>query len=65
MMDRQKGNIVFECDGCQDVLETGTADWGSAQNALKRARWSAVKVDEGDWEHYCDGAECRRTGGVS
>ncbi len=54
-MDRQKGDIVFECDGCGKVLETETADFDSAMNLLRRNRWKAVKVGAG-WEHRCD--EC-------
>jgi Fe2+ or Zn2+ uptake regulation protein len=56
MLDRQKGNIVFQCDECGEVLETNTNDFDSARNLLKRERWAVEKID-GEWEHYC--SNCR------
>jgi hypothetical protein len=55
MLDRQKGNIVIQCDGCDDVIETNQADFGVAMNMLRRAGWRARKSD-GEWKHYC--TEC-------
>ena len=52
MLDRQKGDVVFECDGCGEVLETGQADFGAALSLLRRDGWRAVKAGD-DWEHYC------------
>ena len=53
VVDRQKGNIVFECDACNEVLDTKTSDWGSAMNVLRGNSWKARKEDE-EWVHYCD-----------
>jgi len=52
MLDRQKGNIIFECDGCADVLETETGDFDSAMNLFRREGWKARKIGE-DWMHLC------------
>lgn len=52
MLDRQKGNIVFECDSCADTLDTGTGNFEAAKNLLDREGWRARK-DNGDWEHFC------------
>ena len=30
MLDRQHGKIVFECDSCNEVLETETRDFDEA-----------------------------------
>ena len=27
MIDRQHGNLVFECDGCGDTFETGGSEF--------------------------------------
>jgi hypothetical protein len=52
MLDRQKGNVVFQCDECGAVLDTNTSDFASARNLLKRERWVTEK--DGDvWEHFC------------
>jgi hypothetical protein len=53
------GDIVFSCDSCPEVLPTGTSNFDSARNALKRAHWKAEKnrgTDE--WMHRCP--ECQR-----
>lgn len=56
VLDRQGGDVYFECDGCGEVLETGTGDFSSALNLMRRERWRAVKFGE-DWNHYCP--DCR------
>ena len=56
MLEKQYGNIIFECDGwhCDENLETNTSDFGAAKNMLDRSRWRARKDDEaGEWRHYC------------
>jgi hypothetical protein len=61
MLDRQKGNIVFECDGCGAVGETNTGDFTAALNMIKRDGWHAIK-EGSDWCHYC--SRCRAVPGV-
>jgi Fe2+ or Zn2+ uptake regulation protein len=60
MMTRDHNNIVFECDGCGEVLETETSSFESAQNILHRQHWKARKAlgklsDE--WLHFCPDCE--------
>jgi hypothetical protein len=57
MMTREYGDIVFECDGCGDCLETGTDDWEEALSRFREEDWRAFKVGE-EWEHHCP--DCRR-----
>lgn len=52
MLDRQKGNIIWQCDECNETLDTGTSDFDAAKNLLKRERWAVEKVDD-TWEHFC------------
>jgi hypothetical protein len=52
-VDRQKGDVVFVCDACNEVLETNTSDWDSALNMLRRQHWRSRKEDD-EWVHYCD-----------
>lgn len=58
-IDNQYGNIVFSCDSCGEVLETGTSDFGSARNMLRRASWKPKKIGD-DWVHACPG--CQKSG---
>lgn len=49
-----RAEIVWECDGCDDTLETGTDDFAEARDELKAERWRTRKDDTtGDWKHYC------------
>jgi hypothetical protein len=44
--------IVFECDDCQETLETGTHDWYEALGRMREAGWRSER--EGDqWRHRC------------
>jgi hypothetical protein len=61
MMTYEYGDIVFECDGCSELLETGTSSWDGGQSCLHQQGWKAVKVGEG-WEHICP--DCRRERGA-
>jgi hypothetical protein len=54
VIDRQGGNIVFECDECGNALETEQADFSSAWNLAKRERWRTRKIGN-DWVHKCPG----------
>jgi hypothetical protein len=56
MLDRQKGEIVFECDGCSDTLETGEREFSEAKHALDAEGWRARKLGS-DWMHYCPGCK--------
>jgi hypothetical protein len=53
VLDRQRGRIVFECDGCTDTLETGEADFEAARTELRSAGWIA-RSEAGVWCHYCE-----------
>jgi len=53
MLDKQKGEFVFECDMCGNTLETGTSNFEAARNLLRRERWVAYKSND-DWKHLCD-----------
>ena len=53
MMDKQKGDFIFECDSCGKVLQTDQADFGVARNMLRREGWSVRKIGS-DWVHGCD-----------
>jgi hypothetical protein len=52
MLDRQKGDIVFQCDGCFAVLETNQVDWGTPRNIIKKSGWEAQESGE-EWVHFC------------
>lgn len=44
--------IGFECDCCDETLDTETTEWPLAQAALKREGWKAANV-AGEWVHGC------------
>ena len=56
MMEQQKGDFLFCCDICGAVLETGTSNFESARNRLRREGWKPVKV-RAEWEHRCDACQ--------
>ena len=58
MIDYQCGHVIFECDSCQEVLETEQACFSSAWNLAKRQRWRAKKLDE-EWFHVCPSCQIR------
>lgn len=60
MIDRQFGEITFECDGCDDTIETGESEWNDAMAAFRRLEWRSEKVGN-DWTHLCP--KCARRGG--
>lgn len=59
MIDRQHGEIIFECDDCGDTLETGESEWVDAQAEFRREGWRAQNLS-GEWLHLC--ADCRGRG---
>jgi Fe2+ or Zn2+ uptake regulation protein len=52
MIDRQNGDIVFECDECGEVFESATSDFNSAWNQAKRDGWRVRKIGT-EWVHEC------------
>lgn len=56
MIDRQFGKVVFECDGCEDTIETGESEWPDAQRIFRALNWKAEKVGA-DWVHTCPRCE--------
>lgn len=57
MIDRQHGQIVFECDGCDETIETGEDEWNEAMAQFRSERWRAEKVGD-EWTHLCP--RCQR-----
>lgn len=52
MIDRQHGNLVFECDSCSETFEAESKDFNTAWSAAKAEGWTATK--NGDfWLHGC------------
>lgn len=61
MMDRQRGDVIFECDGCGEVLDSETGNFEAAVNLLRRSGWKFFK--EGDvWIHRCP--DCKAIPGI-
>lgn len=58
MMDRQNGDIIFECDHCGDTLDTETGDFSEAWAQAKSDGWNTRKVGS-DWFHSCPGCHQR------
>lgn len=57
-LDRDRDDLMFECDGCGDTLwpVSGAYDWAAVMSELRDAQWQARKVGD-DWCHYC--ADCK------
>lgn len=52
MLDWQHGQAVYECDGCDETLQTGEREFERALTVLKRERWRSVKDTTG-WLQLC------------
>jgi len=48
----QRNKILFECDSCEEVLNTDTADFNEARAMMQRDGWHARKFGQ-DWIHGC------------
>ena len=46
MIDRQHGNLVFECDGCGDTFETGGSEFAYVWPEARHEGWLARRVGE-------------------
>lgn len=57
---RDKGEITFECDGCDETLDTAEEHWPHAQRKFRDDGWRAEKVGA-DWLHLCAGCQRRPT----
>jgi hypothetical protein len=55
MIARDRGDIVFQCDDCGELLETLTGNFGAARNLMKREGWCSIRlqVEGEDWSHFC------------
>lgn len=49
---QEADEIIFECDGCADTLETDTSNWDDALEVLRKDKWKAERKSSG-WNHYC------------
>jgi hypothetical protein len=52
MIDRQSGKLLVECDSCNEVLDTETADFDECREMMKREGWKVRKVGS-EWIHAC------------
>jgi hypothetical protein len=52
MIDRQKGEIKFGCDGCGEVYDSGTDEFNDARALFERDGWK-IRREGFDWLHYC------------
>lgn len=56
MIDRQHGEITYECDACDETLATGGSEFNDALAMFRRDGWRAEKVGD-EWTHLCP--KCR------
>lgn len=52
MIDRQYGNLLFECDSCPDIFQTDTDDFSDAWEKAKCEGWKTRKLGN-LWVHAC------------
>jgi len=54
---KNRGKISFECDSCDEVLDTGETNFDQARASLREENWKVKKEIDGEWYHLCP--ECR------
>lgn len=54
MKDIQHGKLVFECDSCEQTIDTecDPDNWQGAMHVLKREGWHVCKIAD-EWLHGC------------
>jgi len=53
MIDRQNGGLIYvECDSCDAVLDTETADFEEARGLMRTEGWKVRKIAN-EWLHGC------------
>ena len=52
MIDRQHGNLIFECDTCGETGDTDVDEFAEAWAVAKRDGWRTRHVGN-DWLHVC------------
>ena len=53
MLDRQNGGIIMvECESCDAVLDTETADFEEARGLMRTEGWKVRKIAS-EWLHGC------------
>lgn len=58
MLKRIRGAIVFECDRCDEEIETETRDFQISIETIRENGWSSEKV-AGECLHLCP--SCKET----
>lgn len=54
-VQREYGEIIFECDECGALLDTHTKDWQESKSVLERDNWSYARDDDtNEWLHFCE-----------
>lgn len=66
MLDRDRGQIVFHCDGkrCAEVFCSGTNDFHEALEMLKDDDWQVRNI-KGEWLHVCPSCQEEETRGLA
>lgn len=55
-IDKQYGNYVLSCDGCNEQLII-EGDFNDVLEAIDENEWQATKKENGEWEHACSGCQ--------
>jgi len=58
VISRDQGKINFECDSCDETLETETEDFREAMAEFRAQRWQAQRIGN-EWVHSCHKARCQ------
>jgi uncharacterized Zn finger protein len=56
MIKRQGNKIVYHCEACGAVEETGTEDFFKALDVIRAKKWKMQKKHD-EWLHFCS-PEC-------
>jgi hypothetical protein len=53
MIAHQYRKIVYECDSCDETLETDTRDFDDARAMFRQEGWRAQRPVGNEWVHKC------------
>lgn len=54
IISKFSNDIVFDCDNCNELIDTGTKIFRDALDFIKSEGWIISRDEDGEWVHFCN-----------